>query len=113
MWCASDWKDYILIDAAGGEKLEYWKNILLRRPDPQAKKEAEEIIPNAEKEAAEIVANAKKEAEEIIPNARKEAEEIIANAKKEAAEISEKTKVETSSHEYVVKAILRKYGVEK
>ena len=36
MWCASDWKDYILIDAAGGEKLEYWKNILLRRPDPQA-----------------------------------------------------------------------------
>ena len=36
MWCSNDWKDYILIDAAGGEKLEYWKNILLRRPDPQA-----------------------------------------------------------------------------
>lgn len=36
MWCANEWKDYILIDAAGGEKLEYWKNILLRRPDPQA-----------------------------------------------------------------------------
>lgn len=36
MWCAEDWKDYILIDAAGGEKLEYWKNVLLRRPDPQA-----------------------------------------------------------------------------
>ena len=36
MWCADDWKDYILIDASGGEKLEYWKNILLRRPDPQA-----------------------------------------------------------------------------
>lgn len=36
MWCADNWKDYILIDAAGGEKLEYWKNILLRRPDPQA-----------------------------------------------------------------------------
>ncbi|MBO5059286.1 MAG: class I SAM-dependent methyltransferase [Clostridia bacterium] len=36
MWYSEDWKDYILIDAAGGEKLEYWKNILLRRPDPQA-----------------------------------------------------------------------------
>lgn len=36
MWCADEWKDYILIDAAGGEKLEYWKNILLRRPEPQA-----------------------------------------------------------------------------
>ena len=36
MWCADEWKDYTLIDAAGGEKLEYWKNVLLRRPDPQA-----------------------------------------------------------------------------
>ena len=36
MWCADNWKEYILIDASGGEKLEYWKNILLRRPDPQA-----------------------------------------------------------------------------
>ena len=36
MWCADEWKDYILIDAAGGEKLEYWKNVLLRRPEPQA-----------------------------------------------------------------------------
>ena len=36
MWCADNWKDYILIDASSGEKLEYWKNILLRRPDPQA-----------------------------------------------------------------------------
>ena len=36
MWCADEWKDYILIDASGGEKLEYWKNVLLRRPDPQA-----------------------------------------------------------------------------
>ncbi len=36
MWYSEDWKDYILIDAGGGEKLEYWKNILLRRPDPQA-----------------------------------------------------------------------------
>lgn len=36
MWYSKDWKDYILIDAAGGEKLEYWGNVLLRRPDPQA-----------------------------------------------------------------------------
>lgn len=36
MWYSEDWKDYILIDAAGGEKLEYWGDILLRRPDPQA-----------------------------------------------------------------------------
>ncbi len=36
MWYSKDWKDYILIDAAGGEKLEYWGDILLRRPDPQA-----------------------------------------------------------------------------
>lgn len=36
MWYTKDWNDYKLIDAAGGEKLEYWGNILLRRPDPQA-----------------------------------------------------------------------------
>ena len=36
MWCADGWNDYILVDAAGGEKLEYWKNVLLRRPEPQA-----------------------------------------------------------------------------
>lgn len=36
MWYTRDWQDYKLIDAAGGEKLEYWGNILLRRPDPQA-----------------------------------------------------------------------------
>ena len=36
MWLADKWKDYNLIDSAGGEKLEYWGNILLRRPDPQA-----------------------------------------------------------------------------
>lgn len=36
MWYSKEWKDYILIDASGGEKLEYWSNILLRRPDPQA-----------------------------------------------------------------------------
>ena len=36
MWIADNWTDYRLMDSAGGEKLEYWKNYLLRRPDPQA-----------------------------------------------------------------------------
>lgn len=36
MWLADKWQDYKLIDCAGGEKLEYWGEILLRRPDPQA-----------------------------------------------------------------------------
>ena len=36
MWLANEWKDYKLVDSADGEKLEYWKDILLCRPDPQA-----------------------------------------------------------------------------
>ncbi len=32
---AEDWKDYELLDAGNGEKLERWGNIVLRRPDPQ------------------------------------------------------------------------------
>lgn len=36
MWLADRWKDYRLVDASSGEKLEYWGKILLRRPDPQA-----------------------------------------------------------------------------
>lgn len=32
---ATDWKDYELIDTGGGEKLERWGDIVLRRPDPQ------------------------------------------------------------------------------
>lgn len=31
-----DWKDYQLLDAGNGEKLEKWGNVTLRRPDPQA-----------------------------------------------------------------------------
>ena len=31
-----DFKDYECIDAGNGEKLERWKNVILRRPDPQA-----------------------------------------------------------------------------
>lgn len=33
---SNEWKDYECIDAGNGEKLERWKNIILRRPDPQA-----------------------------------------------------------------------------
>lgn len=33
---ASRWKDYECIDAGNGEKLERWKDIILRRPDPLA-----------------------------------------------------------------------------
>lgn len=36
MWLADGWKDYSLIDAKDGEKLEYWGEYLLRRPDPVA-----------------------------------------------------------------------------
>jgi len=36
MLIADDWKDYELIDAGGGEKLERWGKYILRRPDPQA-----------------------------------------------------------------------------
>ena len=36
MFLADKWTDYRLIDSAGGEKLEYWGDYLLRRPDPQA-----------------------------------------------------------------------------
>jgi 23S rRNA (cytosine1962-C5)-methyltransferase len=35
MQIAKDWTDYELIDTGGGEKLERWGNIVLRRPDPQ------------------------------------------------------------------------------
>ena len=36
MLVARDWKEYELIDAGNGEKLERWDKIILRRPDPQA-----------------------------------------------------------------------------
>ncbi len=35
MFLSDKWKDYELIDAKEGEKLERWGNIILRRPDPQ------------------------------------------------------------------------------
>ena len=36
MVIASDWKDYEVIDTGDGEKLERWRDVVLRRPDPQA-----------------------------------------------------------------------------
>lgn len=36
MWLSDAWKDYTLLDCAGGEKLERWGDYILRRPDPQA-----------------------------------------------------------------------------
>lgn len=35
MFIAQNWKDYEVIDASGGEKLERWGKYLLIRPDPQ------------------------------------------------------------------------------
>ena len=36
MIIASRWKDYEVLDTGDGEKLERWRDVLLRRPDPQA-----------------------------------------------------------------------------
>ncbi|MBP7401714.1 MAG: class I SAM-dependent methyltransferase [Clostridia bacterium] len=36
MWIADRWRDYELIDAGDGEKLERWGRVILQRPDPQA-----------------------------------------------------------------------------
>ena len=35
MRTASEWQDYELLDASGGEKLERWGDVVLIRPDPQ------------------------------------------------------------------------------
>ena len=36
MWYSSDWKEYELIDAADGQRLERWGKYVFVRPDPQA-----------------------------------------------------------------------------
>ena len=36
MWACEDWKDYILLDARRGARLESWGKAVLDRPDPQA-----------------------------------------------------------------------------
>ena len=35
MWTAENWKDYELLDASDGERLERWGRYILIRPDPQ------------------------------------------------------------------------------
>lgn len=35
MWIAENWKDYRILDASRGEKLERWGDYILVRPDPQ------------------------------------------------------------------------------
>ena len=35
MWIADQWKEYELLDASDGERLERWGNYILIRPDPQ------------------------------------------------------------------------------
>lgn len=35
MWIADNWKEYQVLDASGGEKLERWGDYILVRPDPQ------------------------------------------------------------------------------
>ncbi len=35
MFLANTWKEYEVLDCGGGEKLERWGDIVLRRPDPQ------------------------------------------------------------------------------
>ena len=36
MLISNEWKDYECISAGNGEKLERWKNVIFRRPEPQA-----------------------------------------------------------------------------
>ena len=36
MWLSKDWKDYAVLAAGDGQKLERWGSVVLLRPDPQA-----------------------------------------------------------------------------
>lgn len=36
MYLANEWKDFEILDAGDGEKIERWGKVLLKRPDPQA-----------------------------------------------------------------------------
>lgn len=49
MWIAKDWKEYEVLDASGGEKLERWGSYILLRPDPQ-------VLWHTEKSASEWTA---------------------------------------------------------
>lgn len=43
MWIADKWKDYEVLDASRGEKLERWGEFILIRPDPQVIWDTERI----------------------------------------------------------------------
>jgi len=43
MRLSNNWIDYECIDAGNGEKLERWGNVVLRRPDPQAIWQSDEL----------------------------------------------------------------------
>jgi len=43
MQITDKWTDFEIIDAGNGEKLERWKDVILRRPDPQAVWKIEEL----------------------------------------------------------------------
>lgn len=35
LWISDEWKEYEVLDASGGERLERWGKFILVRPDPQ------------------------------------------------------------------------------
>ena len=35
IWMSDEWKDYEVLDASDGERLERWGKYILVRPDPQ------------------------------------------------------------------------------
>ena len=35
LWISDEWKDYEVLDATDGERLERWGKYILVRPDPQ------------------------------------------------------------------------------
>lgn len=45
MWTAEHWKDYRVLDTAGGEKLERWGAYTLVRPDPQVLWDTPKTLP--------------------------------------------------------------------
>ncbi len=49
MWIADGWKEYQVLDASGGEKLEQWGKYILLRPDPQVIWNTEKNIPEWKK----------------------------------------------------------------
>ena len=45
MWIADGWKDFEVLDASGGEKLERWGKYTFVRPDPQVIWNTERLHP--------------------------------------------------------------------